>query len=51
LGEKKGNKKRIQNKTNNNKKKEDQIWYKNKSKSNVEEWYEKQNSIRKMINK
>ena len=32
-------------------KKENQIWYKNKSKSNVKGWIWKRNSIRKRIKK
>jgi len=48
LKEKKSNKERI-NKINSNKKKREWIWHKNKSKSNVERWNWKQNSIRKKI--
>ena len=44
-------KKMIQNKTNSNKKNEDQIWHKNKLKLNVKEWNWKQNSIKKRIKK
>jgi len=48
---KKINQKMIQNKTNNNQKDENQIWNKNKLKSDVDGWSWKQNSIKKMIKK
>jgi hypothetical protein len=40
-------KKRIQNKTNGIQKNKDQIWHKNKLKSNVEGWNWKKNQLRK----
>jgi len=48
---KKINPKMIQNKTNNNQNDENQIWNKNKLKSNVDGWSWKQNSIKKIVKK
>jgi len=45
---KKFNKKRIQNKTNNNYKNDDQIWYKNKLKPNDEDKIVKKNLLKKL---
>jgi phospholipase C len=45
---KKFNKKRIQNKTNNNYKNDDQIWYKNKLKPNDENKIGKKNLLKKL---
>jgi len=42
-------KKDLKQKKNSNKKNGDQIWHKNKLKSNVKGWNWKQNRIRKMI--
>ena len=48
---KKSNQKRISNKTHSTKKNKNQIWHKNKLKSNTKEWNWKQNSIWKRIKK